>query len=222
MLQIPLPRMVGHHARMVACQAIHHPIRRCYMRIVKGAVYCLRRFLIPTRPALPIQIIAVIAGRHLVWLIVKEALANAILLRSIAILEMPPQDSIDELLQLADLFFVRLSQFFHGSSKPRVCACLITQARDPHAAILHHLLICLAVVAYDSWPTMKWVGSIGQPLFRCQKAPKVRNCFSLRLNDTIADCLQQAVGACNGDSCLSPCLSPQLIALEATRRLFFF
>src|SRR5215813_8373121 len=101
---------------MIARQAIKNPIDSGNVRIVEGTVNAFGSVLVPTRPALPVEIAAVVHRRQLVWLVVEQTLAHAILPVTLRILQLAPQHTIHKLLDLLNLAVVRLTELLHQQS----------------------------------------------------------------------------------------------------------
>ena len=118
LVQIPLRGMIGHKAGMIPRQPVHDPVRRGHVRVIVGSVNSLRSFLIPAGPAPPVQVAAIVAGGQLVGLIVEEALADAVLLWPILILELPPKNAVDELLELRHFLGIGIPELLHSQSQP--------------------------------------------------------------------------------------------------------
>jgi hypothetical protein len=124
-IQIPIPGMIRHQLFMIASQAVQHPVRSRYMRIIVGAIDSLRCRFVPTRPCTPVEVAAIVSRRHIVRLVVEETLPHAVGMGTLFELQTAPQNSVDELLQFLQFLFVRLNEFFHDRRQPGSSAALI-------------------------------------------------------------------------------------------------
>src|SRR6266498_1359175 len=199
--------MVGHEPLIVACQVIHHPIQRRNMGIIVGAVDPLGVLLVPTSPCTPVEVFAVIPGRHLVRLIVEKALANAVLVFSIFVLQSAPDDAIDELLELVNLHLVGLNEFLHDGRDPGATTALIAEAGDPGATILHDNLLFLAIVGHYRWAAIDRIIGIDEPIRRSEEVAHVGNDLALGLGHEVVNGLYQAIVISDCQSRSSPLLA---------------
>src|SRR5487761_404522 len=175
MIQIPLPGMAGDEALMIASQPVKHPVCRRDMRIIEGAVNGLRLLLVPTRPTAPIQIVPVVTPQDRTGLIVEQALPDTVRQPTMLILDAAPQNAIDELLILVELFLIGLPKLFHDRREPRSRTALIAQAGDPNAAVLRDDPVVLPVVGHHRRTAMERVTGVDKPLLRHQKMTQVGN-----------------------------------------------
>ena len=178
MREIPVPGMVGDQALVVARQAIQHPVGGSDVRIVVGPIHSFGRFHAPAGPTAPIEIAAIVIRRQLIGLIVEQTLAHAIWMWAVPELQAAPEHAIHELLNLVELFVVGLAQLFHDGREPGTRAALITQASNPHTAVLRNDLVGLAFIAHDRGATMEGILRIDKPLLGGQKTTHV--CDGLR------------------------------------------
>src|ERR1017187_8939637 len=103
LVQIPIPWVILHKPGVISGQPIKNPIRSRNVRIIERPVNGFRSLLIPTGPALPIEIGTVIVRREFVRLVVEETLSDSVLLRSLFELDATPKNSVDKLFKLANL-----------------------------------------------------------------------------------------------------------------------
>src|SRR5215472_10367908 len=89
-VEIPLPGMIGHKLRMVACESVEYPIGGSHMRIVVGTIHGLRRLFVPASPTGPVEGTVIVVRRHLIGLVVEQALAHAVCLRTFRGLQSSP------------------------------------------------------------------------------------------------------------------------------------
>src|SRR6185437_11334587 len=122
--------------------------------------------LVPTRPALPVDVAAIVACRQLVRLIVEEAFLHAVLARAVLILKLTPQNAVNELLKFVELFLVRLTELLHCRSEPGAGAAFVAKAGDPDASILRDLLVEIVIIGNGRGGAMKRVVRIVEPLLR--------------------------------------------------------
>src|SRR5690349_9573456 len=110
--------MIRDQSLMISGQPVHHPIQSSDVRIVEGAVHLFGSFLAPASPTVPVQVVIVEVRRKLVGLIVEKTLAHSVLFLAIAVLQMAPEHSVDELLNLREFLLVRLTELFHYERQP--------------------------------------------------------------------------------------------------------
>src|SRR5258708_10350322 len=192
-LDIPFPSMVRNQALMVACQPIEHPIRSRNVRIIIGAVYLFLRFFVPTRPRRPIEIAAVVTVWHFVRLVIEQALAHSVLMRTVFVLQSTPEDTVDELLQLLQFFPIRLNQFLHHSCEPCSSSALVSETGNPGPAVLHHNLVGFAIIGHDRRTTVKRILWVYIPLLGGQEMTQVRYSLRLGLDNEILKRLYGAI-----------------------------
>ena len=166
--EIPIPRMVRNEPVIISRKAIENPVRGRHVRVIVGTVCCFRCLLVPAGPCFPVEVASVEAGRHLVGLVIKEALAHAVLAFAFLKLEAAVDDPVDEFLDFADFFSVGFAELFHNCSQPGAGTPLIAKARDPHAAVLHDDFASFAIVGHHGGSAMKRI-------FR-----SVNHCFVVR------------------------------------------
>src|SRR5581483_2479214 len=161
------------------------------MRIIERAVHLLGSFLAPARPAVPVQVVAVVVRRQFVRLVVEKTLAHSILLLAVAVLQMSPEHSVDELLNFGKLLLVGLPEFLHHKREPRTRPGFIAQSRDPDTTVLLDDLICFAVITDGRRSAMEWIVGVDQPLFRSEEATEIGDRLALRLDDIIVNRLNE-------------------------------
>ncbi len=215
MVQVPIPGMVGHQVLMIACQTVQHPVGRGNMGIIERTVDQFRCLLVPTRPAFPIQVAAIIVRGHLIGLIVEQALAHSIGVCSVFELQAAPQHAVNKLLNLCDFIFVWLAQLLHQRGDPAAGAAFVAQAGDPHSAVLHHDLVGFAVVGHDRRTAVKRILGVDEPLLSGHEVAHVRHRLGRGLDYKIVDRLDQAVAVSNGHATSSPRFAAQRIRLPA-------
>src|SRR5262249_7909288 len=103
--------------------------------------------LFPAGPGGPVQRWIVLKSRHVLRRVIEQTLAHAVFVWAIAVLQAAPEDFVDELLILDDLFLVRLAEFLHRGCQPGTRSPFVTQSSNPGATVLRDLLVSLAVVA---------------------------------------------------------------------------
>src|SRR5213593_1802526 len=103
---------------MITSQAIHRPVGRDDVRIVVATANRLSIALLPTRPGGPVQRRIVLKSRHVRRRVIEQTFTHAILVWAVAILQAAPEDLVDELFVLGDLFLVGLAELFHGYRQP--------------------------------------------------------------------------------------------------------
>src|SRR5262245_59663225 len=104
LIQVPIPCVMRHEVLIVARKPIHGPIRRDHMRVIVGAIYGFCRSLVPTGPGTPIDGWIVGKVRECSGIVVKQAFFNAVLAWTFAVLKIAPKNTVDELLELRNLF----------------------------------------------------------------------------------------------------------------------
>src|SRR6476469_8321636 len=117
--------MIRYQPLMIAGHTVQHPTRSRHMRIVVGAVDSLGCRFVPTSPCAPVEVSAIVSRRHLVRLVVEETLSHSVGMRTLFVLQPPPQNSVDELLQFLQFLFVGLDEFFHNGREPGASSALI-------------------------------------------------------------------------------------------------
>ncbi len=108
LIEVPLPRMLGDKPLRVARQSVERPVGGDDVRIVVGASKVGGSFDVPACPALPVDAGIVVVGRHGVGLVVEEALVYAVFVIAGALLQMSPQNAVDEALEFGYLFCGRV------------------------------------------------------------------------------------------------------------------
>ena len=187
MCEIPVPGMVGDQSLVVARQAIQHPVGGSDVRIVVGPIHSFGRFHAPAGPTAPIEIAAIVIRRQLIGLIVEQTLAHAIWMWAVPELQAAPEHAIHELLNLVELFVVGLAQLFHDGREPGTRAALITQASNPHTAVLRNDLVGFAIIAHDRGAAMEGILRIDKPLLGGQKTTHVGDGLGGGLDHKILD-----------------------------------
>src|SRR5580700_5493785 len=157
MIEIPIPRMVGNQALMIASQPVEHPVCRGHVGIIVRPVDSFRRLLVPACPSFPVHTAVVVIGSHLVGLVVEETLSYAIAVR---------------------FLFVGLDKLLHDRCQPGTRAPLVAQPCYPHAAVLEHHAVGLTVISDHGRSTVERVARIDKPLACSQKVSQV--CDGLR------------------------------------------
>ena len=193
LVQIPIPWVMFHKTGVISGKSIKNPIRRCNVRIIVRSVDGLGSLLIPTGPALPIEIGAVIVRREFVRLVVEETLSDSVLLRSIFKLDATPDNTVHELFELGNLFRIRLHILLHGGGEPGSGATFIAQARNPYPTVLRDDVVGLPVISQHRGAAVKWVFGIVEPLLMREESSHIGNRLALRLHDEIMNRLGQTV-----------------------------
>src|SRR6185437_9764488 len=204
LVEIPLPWMLRYDTLRIPREMIQRPVSRDDVRVVIGAPYIIRLFLVPTRPCFPVQGWVVGETRNELGLVEEQAFVNAILMFAAAVLEMTPQRHVDEALQLCNLLRVRFQVLLHRGGEPRTGTSLIAQACHPDASILRDLFAALIVVSDDRRRAMKRIVGLFKPLLTKEESPHIRNSLSLRLYGAVANALHRAVAVCDHDAEASP------------------
>src|SRR6185369_1928502 len=140
--------MIRHQARMIAREAIHRPVSGDHVRIVVTAPDRLSIGFFPTGPGGPIQRRIVLKLRHVRRRVIEETLSYAVTVWTVVVLQATPQNTIDELFILFDLFLARLTKLLHRGGQPRTRTTFVAETGNPHAAILRYDLVCFAIVAH--------------------------------------------------------------------------
>src|SRR5215467_12457906 len=107
------------------------------MRIVVSAVGRFCSSFIPACPTAPVEGRVIRKVGKGGGVMVENALLHSVLLRAfLFILDIAPQHAIDKFLELLHLFFLRLTEFFHGGGQPGSGATFVAEPGDPGASIL--------------------------------------------------------------------------------------
>ena len=163
------------------------------MRIVVPATDRFSIGLLPAGPRGPIKSRIILKSRRIRRRVVKQTLSYAEAVRSIIVLEAAPQNPIDKLFILCDLFPVWLAKLLHSSRQPRAGATFIAEASNPNAAVLRHDLVCFAIVAHHGRAATKRIVGIVKPLLSKEEVSEVRNGLHGGFDHVIADGLRGAI-----------------------------
>src|SRR5690606_26325691 len=88
--QVPFPGMVVHQALMVSGQTVEYPMGRGHMGIVVGPAGTVGMLMVPGRPSIEIDILAIGSFGKGIRLIVEHALFDPIFMGPLIVLYAPP------------------------------------------------------------------------------------------------------------------------------------
>ena len=111
--------------------------------------------------------------RQLLRPVIKKTFPHTIFVRTVLVLQPPPQNLIDKSLIFSDLRRVRLHKLLHPGRQPGPRTAFVAKSGNPRPAVLLDDFICFTIEAHHGRAPFERIGRVFIPLSGKKKIAEI-------------------------------------------------